>query len=162
MNGSLVGGVQLKVKHVFQEPSFNLIFSAQVSLARRQPVIDPINDASSRSRTLKCFSFSVQSCFLLTFSLTVPRGRRLLLHTVRREATETNVRWWPMRKISSEDEEEPLYCFRSDILLCILNPSPAWSHWILYVKPLKINLPTILMKTYLQRCPTTHHGMLML
>jgi hypothetical protein len=31
VNGSLVGGVQLKV-----------------SLARRQPVIDPINDASSR------------------------------------------------------------------------------------------------------------------
>ena len=63
MNGSLVGGVQLKVKHVFQEPSFNLIFSVQVSLARRQPVIDPINDASSRSRTLKCIILSSELFF---------------------------------------------------------------------------------------------------
>ena len=55
VNGSLVGGVQLKVTQILVyllianlESIYIHLFSAQVSLARRQPVIDPINDASSR------------------------------------------------------------------------------------------------------------------
>ena len=69
-------------------------FSVQVSLARRQPVIDPINDASSRfveslpsSAYLKLFIVAEFAIF------SAQHGQQLLPHTVRRGATETSVRW---------------------------------------------------------------------
>jgi negative elongation factor E len=62
MNGSMVSGIQLKV-----------------SLARRQPVIEPINDASSSATwsTIGCFielSRFDEMLFIFVFSISAARN----------------------------------------------------------------------------------------